>query len=164
MLRYRFCLLGLIWLGSGVLLVGQSSVQLFTDCNCDQNFLIQNLPFVDHASVPTNADIRLLVSEGSTGGGGRRYDLTFAGQDDLSDIQTAYSFDVPPNSTDDFVRRRLLTNVKRGLLPFLMATDYIDRIDYTITALDSSTEESLPQINDAWRRWVFEVYAEGGLE
>ena len=163
MLCFRAGLLGLLCLYCPRL-SGQSTLQLFTDCNCDRNFLIQNLPFVDHASVPTNADIRLLVSEGSTGGGGRRYDLAFSGQDDLSDMQLEYSFEVPPNSTDDFVRRRLLAKVKRGLLPFLMATDYTERIDYTVAVLDTTTAETENQIRNNWNRWVFEVYAEGGLE
>ena len=164
MLCFRLTVLGLVWLGYGAFVSGQSTLELFTDCNCDRNFLIQNLPFVDHASVPTSADIRLLVSEGGTGGGGRRYDLSFSGQDDLADMQLDYSFEVPPNSTDDFVRQRLLAKVKRGLLPFLMATDYTERIDYTVAVLDTATVESEDQLGNNWNRWVFEVYAEGGLE
>ena len=143
----------------------QSGLTLFTDCdNCDRNYLIQNLPFLEHVSVRTGADVRLLVTDGGTGGGGRRYELTFTGLEDLSGITNEYVFELPPNSTDDLVRQRLLGSIKRGILPYLIASGYADRIDYTITdvvidSTDTATDASVP-----WDRWVFELYAEGGME
>ena len=160
----RLTAAALVWFCCATTAASQSNILLFTDCNCDRDFLVRNLPFVNHASVPTGADVRLLVSDGGTGGGGQRYDLAFSGQEELSDIDRAHSFEVPPNSTDDFVRRRLLATVKRGLLPYLLATGYADRIDYAVAAPDTLTTTDGSQPEDPWNRWVFEVYAEGGLE
>ncbi len=141
---------------------GQRAFTLFTDCDCDFNYLSQQIPYVAHTQVPTGADVRLLVADGGTGGGGRRYDLTFTGLKAFQGITKEVSFQTEANSSDDRIRNQLVEAVKRGILPYLLETDLADDIQYSV-AVSEEVSTDLVVAND-WDSWVLGVYAEGEYE
>jgi hypothetical protein len=145
-------------------LSAQQAFTLFTDCdNCDFTYMMQEIPYVAHVRVPVGADVRLLVTSGGTGGGGRRYDLSFVGLAGGFEEQTEeVSFQIEANSSDDAIRTRFVRAVKRGLLPYLLKTELAEEINYSVAVPDNSTTEATTQ--NTWDNWIFGVYAEGDYE
>ena len=58
------------------------SVKVFIDClnvSCDSDFLRTDISFVDHVRDRKDADVHVLITSESTGGGGQKYTVSVMG-------------------------------------------------------------------------------------
>lgn len=159
--------LGLLWiaiLGTAVLSFAQNnSFSLFIDCNCDRNYLRQEIPYVNHVRDQGLADVQLFIFDIRTGSGGRSYTLNFSGTGKFEGIKHELTYETSPNMTRDEVRTGLLKKTTQGLLNYLLLTDMADKITFAVTDLQTQQEMEVTT-EDPWNYWIFEMYGEGEWE
>jgi hypothetical protein len=103
---------------------------VFLDCakGCDSNYIRNELTVVNYVRDRADADVEVLVTLRSTGGGGVEYSVRFIGQRRFDGIeQTLVDFS-PETATDDERRKNLLQTLKRGLVRYVSDTAMADRL------------------------------------
>ncbi len=141
----------------------KAPMRLFIDCNCDKNFLRQEIKFVGHVRDQSLANIKLFIYDITNGSGGRTYNLEFEGTDDYKDIFGKLGYDTTANMTDDEVRRGLLKKVQSGLLQYVLQSGLADDIIYTVNSDGTGNEQEI-DFTDPWNNWIFEVFGAAKLD
>lgn len=138
-------------------------VRVFVDCpqtRCDLDYFRREIAFVDYVRDRNDAQVHVLVTEQSTGGGGNAYTASFIGLGRFTGRVDTLSFFAPDASTDDEVRFGLARMFKLGLVPFVAGTPEADRITISYEApSDDAARPATPTV-DPWNFWVFEVDGE----
>lgn len=132
---------------------------VYIDCDrCDFNYIRREITFVNYVRDPQRADVHVFITDQETGGGGRRYELSFIGRNAYGDINHTLTHTVDRDATWDETRASLNQMIKLGLVPYALRTPVASQlsIDY-----EGSGGESAPQqvVRDPWDHWVFEIYA-----
>jgi len=141
----------------------KAPMRLFIDCNCDKNFLRQEIQYVGHVRDQSQANIKLFIYDIANGSGGRTYNLEFEGKDDYKDILGKLGYDTTANMTDDEVRKGLLKKVQSGLLQYVLQSGLADDITYTVNR-DGTGEVQEIDFTDPWNNWIFEVFGSAELD
>jgi hypothetical protein len=85
-------------------------LRIFLDCNvCDFDFMRTEIAFVDYVRDRQDAQVHILVTDQSTGGGGTEYTLHFIGQRELANIADTIAYVSPPSASPDDRRSRFST-------------------------------------------------------
>src|SRR2546423_3993927 len=112
----------------------QERLKVFIDCQtmCDFDFIRNEVKFVDYVNDRYVANVYILVTSSSTGGGGREYKLYFEGlqkfksqNDTLTYIRTAVE-------TGDEDRRKMIQILKLGLMRYVARTSSASNIQITM--------------------------------
>src|SRR5512139_2927229 len=131
----------------------KTALKVFLDCDyCDTEYIKTEITFVNYVRDRLEAQVHILITTQSTGGGGVEYTLTFIGQNDFKDakdIQTYYS---SKTDTDDDVRRGLVKALKLGLMGFVARTPIAGRI-----AVDYAPPDKAAEGRDRWNSWLFSL-------
>ncbi len=134
-------------------------VSVFLDCNsCDNNFIRQEIYFVDYVRDPQLAKVHLFITTQGTASGGRLYNLSFIGKNEYKGINNSLSYSSIQNNTQDEERQGLNAIIKLGLIPYVAHTSLASQIIVNISGVQV---EQVP-IEDPWNNWIFEVY--GGID
>jgi len=141
----------------------KAPMRLYIDCNCDKNYLRQEIQYVGHVRDQSQANIKLFIYDIANGSGGRKYNLEFEGKDDYKDIFGKLSYDTTVNMTSDEVRKGLLEKVQSGLLKYVLESGLADQVTYTVKS-DGTGEVQEVDFTDPWNNWIFEVYASAELD
>jgi hypothetical protein len=143
--------------------VSTSRIRIFVDCpqtHCDLDFFRREIAFVDYVRDPGDADVHVLVTSESTGGGGNAYTASFIGLDRFSGRVDKLSYFAADNSTEDEVRLGLARMFKLGLIPFVAGTPEADRITISYDVPEGGVATTTVSADDPWNFWVFEVDGE----
>lgn len=140
----------------------ETQMRLFIDCNCDRNYLRQEISFVDHVRDQSLANVQLFIYDVANGSGGRTYLLDFKGVKVYSEIENELSYDTTPNMTPDEVRKGLVEKIKLGLLRYIVESDLAYKITYSVNGEDTGVIEQTI-VEDPWNNWIFEIYGEAEL-
>lgn len=161
----RTIMLGLCLLVSASRLSAQensgSMLRVFLDCPqsyCDLDYFRREIAFVDYVRDRTDADVHILVTSQSTGGGGLSYVATFIGQGRLGKRTDSLRYVAPNDATNDQRRLGLGRILKIGLLPFVEGSDAADRITIAYEAPAEGDREAEAR-RDPWNYWVFRTNA-----
>ncbi len=138
-------------------------MRLYIDCNCDKNYLRQEIQYVGHVRDQSQANIKLFIYDIANGSGGRKYNLEFEGKDDYKDIFGKLTYDTTASMTSDEVRKGLLKKVQSGLLKYVLESGLADQVTYTVKS-DGTGEVQEVDFTDPWNNWIFEVYASAKLD
>ena len=141
----------------------KESLKLYIDCNCEQNYIQQEIIFVDHVRDQALANIKLFIYDISNGSGGRTYTLNFNGSGDYKGIINERIFDTNTNMSPDDVRKGLVEKIKSGLLKFVMESNLADKVVYNISDKGLAEHQDI-DFNDSWNNWLFEIYGEAKLD
>ena len=141
----------------------KESLKLYIDCNCEKNYLRQEINYVSHVRDQGQANIKLFIYDVTNGSGGRTYMLEFEGVDDYKDIFGKLTYDSTASMTDDEVRKGLLKKVQSGLLQYVLESDLAENITYTVNK-DGLGEIQEVDFRDPWNNWIFEVYGEAKIK
>ena len=135
----------------------KTALKVFLDCDsCDINYIKTEITFVNYVRDRLEAQVHILITTQSTGGGGVEYTLTFIGQNEykgLTDVQKYFSI---KTDTEDDVRRGLVKTLKLGLMSFVGRTPIARRI-----AVDYARPEAVLAGRDRWNSWVFSLSGDG---
>ena len=149
--------------------------RVFMDCtsfvSCDMNHFQTEIRFVNWARDRADADVHVLVTGESVGGGGRRYTMEFIGlgeMEHLSDMLTyvASGTDVDLQTLDGLTR-----TLRLGLMRYAVQAGYGNdfNIAFTGAALPTAEDGETPvlpvatQTRDPWNYWTFRVGFSGNM-
>ncbi len=139
-------------------------VKAFIDCidaYCDFDFFRTEITFIDHVRDRRDAEVHVLVTSESTGGGGRKYTLSFIGQKQYSGVDHLLTYVAPANSTDDETRRGLANVMKMGLIHYVAGTAVASEIQ--ILRPKPTTPRKATPARDPWDYWFFKTSANASL-
>ncbi len=147
---------------------GGRAFSLFLDCTdfyCEPDFYRNEITFVDHVRERTAADVHVLVTRETTGGGGATYTLAFYGQHRFAGVSDTLVAQTPQGATEDERRQVIARTVKLGLARYLARTPEAARGSLAVTAPAASEPSAGPR-KDPWNAWVFTVnsYFNGSRE
>ncbi|HMU45736.1 MAG TPA: hypothetical protein PKC72_05160 [Chitinophagaceae bacterium] len=142
-------------------------LKVFIDCSntyCDFTFIRTEINIVDFLLDNQAADLHILITDQSTGGGGRQYQMIFFGQNKFKSQSDTLRFSTDPNATD-FERRDLLVKyLKIGLVPYIAKTSSVSGLDINMKQDDNLKKESTSPTKDPWNYWVFRTGVNGYLD
>jgi hypothetical protein len=135
----------------------KTAVKVFLDCDdCDLDYIKTEITFVNYVRDRLEAQVHVLITTQSTGGGGEEYTLTFIGQNECRDLRDIQKYYASKTDTDDDTRRGLVKTLKLGLMSFVARTPIACRI-----AVDYARPEAGVAGHDRWRSWVFSLSGNG---
>ncbi|MBT8190000.1 MAG: hypothetical protein KJO50_11715 [Bacteroidia bacterium] len=136
---------------------------LFIDCQmrCHFNYIKEQITFVNYMQDRQLADIFILATRQRTGAGGDEVQLLFEGNNHFTGMMDTIKYFVDPNATESIERDLLVNEIKRGLLKYIIHTDIINKLDYTVESNTADITET--PIHDPWNYWVFNIGGNGWL-
>jgi hypothetical protein len=151
--------------------VSDTPVRLYMDCRasgCDQEFIRNEIKFVDHVREIQDADLYLEATSLATGAGGSSSELIFQGRGRFDGMADTLTFVSGFDDTADEVREAFTRLVKIGLMRYVGLTSIADdlRIEVRPPTLTGGPGRSGPTArpeDDPWDFWVFRVRGDGGL-
>jgi hypothetical protein len=140
-------------------------LRVFFDCPyCDTELMRTEITWIDHMRDRADADVHVLVTRESTGGGGGRFTLEFIGLRQFTGRIDTLRHVTTVDATSDIIRRGLLRIIKLGLVPYVAGTAHANNLDVTIRqpagGAAAATEPATPQ-NDPWNYWSFTIGLNG---
>ncbi|MEO8576741.1 MAG: hypothetical protein ABI556_08580 [Gemmatimonadales bacterium] len=147
---------------------GSGPPRVFVDCQavfgCDLDYLRTEIPYVDYMRDRSDANIHVLITRQSTGGGGTEYTFNFIGLRDFAGITDTLQFATPQTATDDDRRKGFARTIKLGLVRYIARTPGAERlqISYEKPAAGAPKAGDKPA-HDPWNFWVFRTRANGNF-
>lgn len=143
-------------------------LKIFIDCRntrCDLNYIRTEIFYVDFLLDRLSADVHVLINSRGTGGGGRRYEMIFFGQNRFGLLRDTIIYFEKPVTTLSESRILLVQHLKLGLTPFLIKTKFTDGITITVEQpKDSGEIKNLKYTShDPWNYWVFTLRGDGNV-
>lgn len=139
----------------------KESIKFFVECNCDENYIRQEIKYINHVRDQGLANVQLFIYDIVNGSGGRTYRFEFTGSSSFQNKTNTLSFDSNPNMTSDEVRNQIVSVVKKGLIKYIIESDLADKISYKI---NGETENEEQEVEDPWKNWIFEVYGSASFD
>lgn len=143
-----------------------NKLSIFLDCQrtwCDLNFIRTEVNVVDYYLDRTKADVHVLITQQRAGTDRQQIQVIFFGMGKYQNISDTLIYVNKPNATEDERRRLMVTNLKIGLLPYLMKSGYTGNIDINLQKEVIDAKDSGSIKKDPWKYWVFRVGADGNL-
>jgi hypothetical protein len=133
--------------------------RVFLDCQasgCDLDFFKTELGWLNFIRERTLADIYIMVTERTTGAGGRELTATFSAQGPAARSDTVVVFG-KQGSTQDELRRLLARTLAQGVLPFVRGTTLGERLSVTYSPPRSGQPSPTRGAPDRWNLWVYRI-------
>lgn len=139
---------------------------VFLDCQaraCDSAHIRNEIRFVDWMRDRADADVYVLITSESTGGGGSSYLITLAGRGRFSGDSTGIRFATDRNTTSAEARDALTARLAQGLVRYAVLTGAAAQV--RVVSADAGPEEDAAgPVRDPWNYWVFSVSADAELQ
>jgi hypothetical protein len=140
-------------------------LRVFLDCSdCDNNYLRDEIGWVDFVRQAQDADVHLLSSSSGTGGGGREIVLRFVGRGRFQGTDHELRVLSLTGDSNDTTRRRVLRTVMVGLLHYLGLDGRAGDLAVSVRAPDASAQSPATPLRDPWNAWVFSLRGSGSIE
>ena len=139
-------------------------LRIFLDCwECDVDHLRRNVRFVDYGRDREVADLHVLVTTQSTGGGGRSWDVKFIGLGRFQGLDRTFAFTTNQTATSDEIRREFARIFRLGLVGYAADTRNAAQIDVTFRRPTATPGGPATSTRDPWKRWVFRTSANASM-
>ncbi len=138
-------------------------LRVFLDCQyqCDEEYLVQNVSFIDYVRDRTVADIHVLVTTQSTGGGGLSWVLKFIGLGRFQGVDRTFTLTTQQTDTSDDQRRAFARVFKLGLVGYMDGTRAFPDLDVTWTRPEQPAGGG--SAHDPWHFWAFRLNTSGSF-
>jgi hypothetical protein len=137
-------------------------VRVFLDCqDCFQDYLRDEIDWVDFVRQAADADVHLLSRTSETGGGGREVVLRFVGRSRFEGHDHDLRAITQASDTENVRREVILRTAIAGLIDYVAHDGIPPGVNLTV----ETTGQMAPAVRqtDRWNLWVFSVQAQGGL-
>jgi len=139
-------------------------LRVYLDCyECDTEYLRQNVLFIDYMRDRTDADLHVLVTTQSTGGGGTSWTLKIIGIGRFQSLDRTMTFTTPQTATSDDRRKEFARQFKLGLAGYAATTAVAPDLDITYRPPAAATPGAAIAKKDPWNKWVFRVNGSGNF-
>ncbi|MFC1545358.1 hypothetical protein ACFL44_01560, partial [Gemmatimonadota bacterium] len=142
------------------------TLQVFLDGDYRQigfDYIRTEIEFVEWVRDPADADVHLILSSQSAGGGGTAYTIDFIGKREFEEREDSLVFTSNQTDTDDEERIGVVQTLKAGLTPYALRTQAGRGINISYRARPVGERPAMPA-NDPWNTWVFRASLGGDLE
>jgi hypothetical protein len=137
-------------------------LRIFLDCNfCDFDFMRTEIGFVDYVRDRQDAQVHILVTNQSTGGGGTEFTLHFIGQQKLTGVSDTLKYVSPTSASPDDLRHGLAQLLRVGLVRYYAHLGEAGPFNVTYTAPTSAGKDAKAAAKDRWNLWVYRISANG---
>lgn len=138
-------------------------LRIFLDCyQCDTDHLRRNVAFVEYVRDRNVADLHVLVTTQSTGGGGQAWTVKYIGLGRFTGLDRTLTFTTGQTTTSDEQRREFARVFRIGLIGYAADTPMAPRLDVTFRRPPPAAGRGAAG-PDPWRGWVFRTNASGSL-
>ncbi len=117
-----------------------------------------DIAFVDHVRERSAADVHVLITRQTTGGGGASFALAFYGQRRFVGVNDTLAVSTPQGTTEDEQRHALARAIKLGLARYLARTAEGARATVSVEQ-GASGGRAAVSARDLWNAWVFRIGA-----
>ena len=167
MFRAFVLLLGILTLGPAASwgqepAAGHPPLRIFLDCDeCETDYLRQNVTFVDYVRDRAVADLHVLVTTQSTGGGGQAWTVKLIGQGRFQNHDHTLTFTTSQLASADDRRKEFARIFRLGLVSYAADSSVLPRLEvnYSRPATPAQTTEK----KDPWNFWNFRVSGDGNF-
>ncbi|WP_421876870.1 hypothetical protein [Marinoscillum sp.] len=157
---YLFCLL-VSYMSLAQATDTPSRIKAQIDCRgCDDNYMRQNIDFLDHVRDQEMAEIYVLVNT-SGNPSSIIYEIEYLGKERFDGINNKFTVDFSRTLTGNEIRDLLLETLKKGFVPYLLHTDLSKSLDVVMNEI---AETSTDKIEDPWNNWIFSVRGNMDME
>lgn len=144
-------------------------VRVFLDCGRDQggsacfeDYLREQITFVDFVRQPQDADVHMLSTGSETGGGGRERVLRFVGRGRFDGHSHDLKAVTRVSDTENTQREVVLRTVLVGLLDYVAHDGIPDGVSLRVST-DDDRDRGAPD-EDPWNLWVFSARGNASFE
>lgn len=147
----------------------KARLKVFIDCSntfCDMSYIRTEINIVDFMLDRLVADVHVLITELTTGGGGSKYQIILFGQNQFRNKSDTLQFTTSPIATEFEERDQLLTYIKLGLIPYIAKTEAAKDVVLNFKKAGSAEikrDTSNSVTKDPWNYWVFRIGIDGNL-
>ena len=131
-------------------------------CNCFEQFLRDEITWVDFVRQPQDADLQVLGNAVRTGAGGVERTLRFVGGGRYAGVDFPLRAVTPPNEPEDGQRRAVLSTMQVGLLNFAAREGMPAGLLLDVEAPEQDVTAG--PVVDRWNFWVLEIGAEAAVQ
>lgn len=141
------------------------AIRMFLDCSyyCDESFMRKEITFVDWMRDRKDADVHVLVTTQSTGGGGTEFTIKFIGLGRFANVEQTLKHVSTSTSTSDEIRRGIADVLKRGLVRYVSETPLAGRLKISFADPQTGAAAAADPKKDPWNLWVFRTGFSGSL-
>ena len=142
-------------------------LRVYLDCgggpdSCFQEFLREEIDFVDFVRQPQDADVHLLASGRETGGGGRELVLRFVGRGRFAGHDHDLRAVTGVGDTENTRREVVLRTVLVGLLDYVAHDGIPPGVSLRVET--EGVQREAVEAEDPWNLWVFSLRASGSFD
>lgn len=137
------------------------AIRVFLDCQgrvrgCDRDFIVTDVNFVNWMRDRFDADVQILVSTLTNGGGGAENTITFIGRRRFEGMADTLVLNTLPNDPDDRIRRELSRVFKLGLARYVARSPIASRVQIAYVApFGQQQQVSAANLKDKWNLWTY---------
>jgi len=141
-----------------------STLRVFFDCSsflsgCDLDYFRTEITFVNHVRAPEDADVHVLITSQTTGGGGTEYTIALIGRRRHAGQADTLRYVAGKTDTNQERRRGLTHTIRLGLVRYAATTPLAPQLDVSYTA--PLTAGAHLTVHDPWNYWVFSLSGNG---
>jgi hypothetical protein len=141
----------------------QARLKIFLDCDgCFQDFLREEVEFVDYVRDRNEADVHVIITSIETGGGGREYTAAFTGLRAFQGVTHTLKAVTTTSDSEDVIRRQLATTLRVGLLHFLTRNGVPAQLGLDVEL--GRDPAAAADARDPWNKWVFSLRGSTSFE
>ena len=134
----------------------------FRTTYCDFDYVRTEVNFVNYVRDPVDAQIFVLVTTESTGGGGTQFTVNLIGRQDFTGRNDTLFYVSGQTDTYDEIRRGLTQTLKLGLVRYAARSVLAEQIQITYAAPPGQPDGNR-QRHDPWNYWVFNTGMSGNF-
>jgi hypothetical protein len=140
-------------------------VKVFLDCpsGCFDDFLRDEITFVEYMRDRKDADVHVLVTRAQTGSGGSEYTVSLIGVGPFQGVSHTLTSTSDVSDTEDRIRRGLATAVTIGLLNYVAAGGLPPDLSVGARLGEVGRGGEQPAY-DRWNRWIFSIRGESEFQ
>ncbi len=150
---------------------GAEALRVFLDCqggwrgSCDREYFRQEIGYVNWVRQPQDAQVHIIVTSQSAGGGGTRFTLDFVGREDLQGLTDQLTYMAGATDVEEETVAGLARTLALGLVRYMAQAGFGDAVDVESAAgTRSSQAQAATSQNDPWNFWVFDINTGGSLD
>ncbi|NOY38263.1 MAG: DUF481 domain-containing protein [Chlorobi bacterium] len=138
----------------------RNALKIFLDCaSCDEDYIRQQLEYINYVRDRREAQIHIMVTSQSTGSGGREYTFHFLGQKEFKGMNDTLVYVGEIDDTREMVRNGQLKTLKLGLARYVARTPLAEYLNIEYNPPEKEKEV----VEDKWKSWVFDLRVSGFL-
>lgn len=130
------------------------------DYYIDFDYVRTEITFVNYVRDRSDADVHILITTQTTGGGGKEFTLAFIGLKKFEGIKNTLKHISRQIDTEDDIRKGLVKIIKLGLMPYVAHTSVVEGLDVSYKEPEEK-QTTAQAAKDPWNFWTFRINLRG---